>query len=326
MTTSEQGRAPSLAVPAVLVAALSGAGVAVQGRFNGDLSAAGAGALVASWLSYVGTFVTALLVVGLQGRAATAARIVRRDGRWWWYAIGLCSVPIVVAFSFGIPIIGVAVASVCSVAGQSLGGLVLDARGVGVPAPLALTGRRLVGALLAIGGLLVAIAGGSGGTDASPAKVAVLCVVMFLSGALLAGQQAGNGRVALVAQDPVLPAVTSTVGGLAGVSLLVGLAAVVGRLGTVALPDEPSRWYLYLGGPLGAGITAAAAWAVRHVGTFAMSLGVVAGQMVAAIVVDLVVGTGTRWPTIVAVVLVTAATVLVVLPRRAALPRDVTAA
>lgn len=321
MTTSEPGRTSSLAVPAVVVAALSGACVAVQGRFNGDLSAAGAGALVASWLSYVGTLVTAVVVVAAQGRAVPVARILRRDGRWWWYAIGLCAVPIVVAFAFGIPIIGVAVASVCSVAGQSVGGLILDARGVGVPVPLPLTGRRLVAALLAVAGLAVAVVGGSGGTDASPGKVAVLCLVMFLSGALLSGQQAGNGRVTLVTGDPVLPAVTSTVGGLVGASALVGLALAAGRLGTVALPDDPGRWYLYLGGPLGAAITACAAWAVRHVGTFAMALGVVVGQMASAVVVDLVVGTGTRWPTIVAVVLVTAATVLVVLPRRATISR-----
>lgn len=318
MTTSEQVRTTSLAVPAVVVAAVSGACVAVQGRLNGDLSAAGAGALVASWFSYAGTLVTAVLVVLAQGRAAVSARTLRTDGRWWWYAIGLCAVPIVVAFAFGIPIIGVAIASVCSVAGQSVGGLVLDARGVGVPVPLPLTGRRLVAALLAVAGLLAVVVGGGGGTDASPTKTAVLCVVMFLSGALLAGQQAGNGRVTLVTGDPVLPAVTSTIGGLAGASVLVGVVAAVGRLGAVSLPDEPGQWYLYLGGPLGAAITACAAWAVRHVGTFAMALGVVVGQMVSAIVVDLVTGVGTRWPTFLAVVLVVAATVLVVLPRRAA--------
>jgi len=48
---------------AVLVAALSGALIAAQGRFNGDLATAGAGALLAAWFSYVGTLATVALVL-----------------------------------------------------------------------------------------------------------------------------------------------------------------------------------------------------------------------------------------------------------------------
>ena len=322
MTTSDAVPRPPLVVPAVLVSALSGAFVAVQGRLNGDLSAAGAGALVATWLSYVGTLVTVAVVVALQGRAPATARILRHDAAWWWYAVGLCGVPIVITFALGIPIVGVAVASVCAVAGQTVAGLGLDARGIGVPEPLRPTGRRLVAALVAVAGLAAAVGSGTGsgtgstGSRVGTATVVGLGVLMFVGGAVLTGQQAGNGRVNLLTGDAVLPALTSSAGGTAGVTLLVALAAVSGGLGGVDLPG-PGRWYLYLGGPLGAAITVAAAWAIRHLGTFALTLGVVGGQMLTAVVVDLVGGVGVRWSTVVAVLLTTTATALVVLPRRA---------
>lgn len=308
----------ALVVPAVLVAALSGALIAAQGRFNGDLATAGAGALLAAWSSYVGTLVTLVVVVLVRGRAAWTVRILRRDSRWWWYAVGLCGVPIVVSFAVGIPVVGVAIASVCSVAGQTVSGLGLDARGVGVPAPLRLSGRRLVAAAVAVAGLAVAV--GSGST-AQLGTIVGLGVVLFVSGAVLAGQQAGNGRVNLLTGDPVVPALTSVIGGTVGVSLLVGLAAAVGRLHGVTLPSAPGQWYLYLGGPLGAAITVCAAWAIRHLGTLALTLAVVVGQMVTAVLVDVAGGVGARWSTGVAVAMIAVATALVVLPRRVPVSR-----
>jgi transporter family-2 protein len=259
------------------------------------------------------------VVILVQGRARRTARILATDARWWWYAVGLCGVPIVVMFAIGIPVVGVAIASVCSVAGQTVAGLALDARGVGVPAPLRLTGRRLAAAMVAVAGLVVAV---GSAPSASLGKIVGLGALMFVSGAVLTGQQAGNGRVNLVTGDPVLPVLTSSGGGTVGASALVGVVWASGHLGAVQWPG-PGHWWLYLGGPLGAAITVCAAWAIRHLGTFALTLGVVVGQMATAVLVDLVTSGPTRWPTLLAVVLVTLATLLVVVQRRAgaAVPR-----
>lgn len=317
--TSDRGATGTLVVPAVLVTALCGGLVALQGRFNGGLADAGAGALVAAVVSYVGTLVTVALVLVVMGRAAKTARILRRDGRWWWYAVGLCAVPVVIGFATAIPVIGVALTSVCSVAGQTVAGLALDARGVGLPAPLRLTGRRLVAALVAIAGLAVAVAAGTGSGEVELGTALGLGLLLFVAGALLAGQQAGNGRVAHLAGDPIVPTLTSSAGGTLGALAVVAVAAAAGWLGSVALPGDTARWYLYLGGPLGTAITVGAAWAVRHLGTLALSLAVVGGQMATAVVIDLVGGVGVRWPTYVAAAMVTVATVLVVARRRASI-------
>lgn len=309
MTTTRPATA-TLVVPAVLVSALVGALIAAQGRFNGDLAVAGAGTLTAGWLSYLGTLVTIAVVVLVRGRAARTAVVLRDRGRWWWYAIGLCGIPIVLVSAYGIPIVGLAVASVASVAGQTVAGLALDARGVGLPGRLPMTGRRTLAAATAIAGLALAMVAGSGDAGVGGGRSALIGVLFFVAGATLAGQNAGNGAVAQASGDPTIAGLASATGGTVAISLLVGVAAMTGGLAGVALPDAPGDWYLYLGGPLGAGIVVAAAWAVRHLGTFALTLTVVGGQLVTAMVVDVSRGLGTPWTTVASVLAIVAATAL----------------
>ncbi len=306
-----------LVVPAVLVALTCGALVAAQGQLNGDLSSAGAGALVASWFSYVGTLLTALLVVVVRGSARSTARLLRREGRWWWYAVGLCGIPVVLAMSAGVPIVGVALASVCSVAGQTVSGLALDARGVGLDEPLRMSARRLTAGAMALAGLGVAVLAGSTGLAASVGLVAGTALLLFVGGVALGGQQAGNGAVTRLAGDAVVAGVTSALGGTAGITVLLAVVGASGGLADVALPADP---VLYLGGPLGAGITIGAAWAVRHLGTFALTLAVVGGQMATAVLIDLFGGVGLHGATLDAAALIAAATGVAVGRRRGTVP------
>lgn len=303
-------------LPAVLVAALCGGFVAAQGQLNGQLSTAGAGALTASWLSYVGTLLTVVVVVAAVSARRTA-RTLRRDGRWWWYAVGLCGIPIVLAMTAGIPVVGVAIASVASVAGQTVSGLVLDARGVGVPARLPLSGRRILAGVVAIAGLATAVLAGGGGRSADVGAVVVMGLLLFAGGASLSFQQAGNGRVTQLAGDPVVAGLTTAIGGTAAISLLLGAVAATGGLDDVVLPSPGEHWYLYLGGPLGAAITVGAAWAVRHLGTFALTLAIVGGQMVTAVGIDVATGLGVHPATLAAAAMIAVATTAAVGRRRA---------
>lgn len=298
----------TLLVPAVLVGATVGALVAFQGRFNGDLSSAGAGALVASWFSYLGTLATVVAWIVLRGAAARTVGLLRGQGRWWWFAIGTLGIPIVLAMTAGVPVVGIAIASVAAVAGQTVSGLGLDARGIGVLAPLGLSARRVAAGLAAVAGLALAVlAGGTAGTPLT--TVLGVGLMLFAGGLTLAGQQAGAGAVTAVARDPAVAGLTTATGGTVVMTGLVGIAAAAGALDGVHLPGT---WYLYLGGPLGAAITVGAAWAVRHLGTFALTLAIVGGQMSTAIVIDLVAGVGVQGATLAAAAMIVAATVTAV--------------
>lgn len=324
MTSSSATGPADLAPPArparfgaaLAVAITSGAVIAVQGKLNGELATRGAGALVSSWFAYLGAFVMAVVLLAVLGRLGPALRSLR-DARWWWFAVGLCSVPLVMSMAVGIPIVGVALASVCSVAGQTVSGLVLDSRGVGLDAPLRLTVRRGVAGLGALLGLVVAVA-----SSPVPSTGTVLAAIgtglfLFVGGLLLSVQSAGNGVVATRTGDPLVPTVASVAGGLAGLTVVCAVAAAVGGLSDVALPPLSTDWWVYLGGPLGALITLSAAFAVRTLGTFAMTLSIVGGQLVMALALDIGGGVGASWSTIVSVLIIAASVSLTVTRSRA---------
>ncbi|HMO12097.1 MAG TPA: DMT family transporter [Actinotalea sp.] len=296
-------------VPASLVAATIGALIAFQGRLNGDLAAGGAGPLVASWLSYLGTLGTVVVWLVARGAAGRTLRTLRGRGRRWWFALGVLGIPIVLAMAAGVPVVGIAIASVAAVAGQTVSGLALDARGVGVVAPLGLDARRVAAGLVAVGGLALAVLAGTGGLDVGLATVLVLGLLLFVGGLSIAGQQAGSGAITAITRDPAVAGLTTAIGGTLVMSALVGGGWAIGWLDGMQLPSE---WYLYLGGPLGAGITVGAAWAVRHLGTFALTLATVGGQMATAITIDLVAGEGVHGATVAAAVLIVGATLATV--------------
>lgn len=307
-------RAPSVVLVAALGAALSGAVIAFQGRLNGDLATAGAGPVLAGWVSYVGTLLATALVILIRRRVRESARLLRTRAQWWWFAIGLCGIPIVLAMSWGIPLVGVAIASVCAVAGQTVAGLTLDARGVGVPEAIRLSRRRLLAGLVALAGLGIAVLGSSGG-DLSVGLGVAVGLALFAAGAVLCIQQAGNGRVVALTGDPVLAGLASATGGTVGITVILGVVALAGGLDGAGLPADP---VLYLGGPLGAVITIVAAWAVRHLGTFVLTLAVISGQMVTALLLDLTSAGGLRVSAVLATLAVAGSAALVVERRREA--------
>jgi transporter family-2 protein len=295
-------------VSAVLVAVMGGALIAIQSMANGDLAVAGAGALVAGWVSYVGTVLTIVVVIAVRGRAASTVRILRERGRLWWFAIGLSGIPLVLTSSYGVPIVGVAVAAVGSVAGQTIAGLILDSRGVGVPERIPLTGRRIAAALTALAGLALSMLAGSGSTGVSPGQSILIAALFFVSGGGLAIQNAGNGKVTQDSGDPVIAGFASASGGGVVISLILVIAAATGLLGSAFLPMGAGDAYRYLGGPLGAAIVISSAWAVRRLGTFALTLTVVGGQLVTAVVADAVRGLPVTWPTLASIAAIVVAT------------------
>ncbi len=293
---------------ALLAAALSGVFVAVQGTFNGKLAATGAGAILAGWISYLATFLTVLFVLTLRGRLVEAWRTVRR-AQWWWFAVGLGGIPIVISMSWAIPLVGVAICSICSVAGQTLMSLILDHFGVGIAQRIPLGLHRLLAALIALAGLALAVSAGSANTSLS--LLILVGFSVFGSGCALVIQSAGNGAVTELTGDPLFATFISVIGGAVGKSLILLLSLPLHRADVSALPHT---WWLYLGGVFGAGITFCAAWAVRHVGTFSLTLAVVTGQMAMSLVMDYLTGTPVSTRALISACVMVGATFLVAAP------------
>ena len=276
---------PALATSFV-IAVMAGVFVSIQGIFNGAFTASGAGPLLAGWVSYLGTLVTVVAIIVAQGNAGKFMRVLREQGKLWWFGVGAGGVPIVIAMAWGIPLVGATLASVCAVAGQTIMGLMLDRFGIGLPEKIKLSKFRIAAVVVVLVGLGLAISSGTdiSGISSGWAMVGV-GLLLFFACSFITFQNAGNGAVISRAGYPLLATFTSVVGGTVIMSIIVLVMFLTGGLEGHAFPGIDS-WWMYLGGPAGAGITICAASSVRRLGTFRLALAMVSGQMTTALIVD----------------------------------------
>ncbi|HEU5473929.1 MAG TPA: DMT family transporter [Actinophytocola sp.] len=269
------------------VAALGGACLAVQGRVNGELGhLLGDGVYAGVISTGIGLAVLVAWVAVLPAARRGAARLVRavRTGRLrWWQCLGGAIGGVVVG-SQGIvvPTLGVAVFSVALVGGMVVSGLMVDRLGVGPGDPTPVTAPRVAGAVLAVAAVVLAVSPRFG----HPSGL-WLAVLPALAGIGIAWQVALNGLVRREADNVIVPTMVNFATGLA--VLLIALVVDVLVRGVPGVP--PGKWWLYAGGPLGIVAVLTAVVAVRLVGVLLVGLASVAGQLVAAVVLDVVAPT-----------------------------------
>ncbi len=280
-------------ITAVGLATASGVTVAVQSRINGELGVRLADGIAAAVVSFgLGLLVLLVLVPatpsGRRGLATLRAALAGGSLRPWECLGGACGALFVAAQGLTIGALGVAVFTVAAVAGQSGSSLLVDRAGLGPAGRQAVTPNRLVGAALTVLAVLLAV----GDRLGDPATLG-LALLPLLAGVGLAWQQAVNGRVR-VASGSVLAAtlVNFAVGTGVLLAAFVVEVAVRGRPGG-GLPTEP---WLYLGGPVGIVFIAVAAAVVRFTGVLLLGLATIAGQVVGAALLDVVLPTTASHP------------------------------
>jgi transporter family-2 protein len=283
MSDDPSSRRPARVVAGVVAAFASGVLVAVQSRLNGQLGLDLADGFVAAFIS----FASGLAVLGIAMLVSSSARrgvgrviSAIREGRMpWWYALGgSLGAYFVLTQSIVVGIIGVALFTVGVVAGQMTGSILVDRRGLGSMAPRPLTVARVIGAVLAVAGVVVAV-GGELRSDA-PLWVLIAPVLAGLGSGL---QPAVNGQVRAVASS----ALTATFGNFVVGTTVLGVALLVHLL-FAPWPDRfPSTPWEYLGGLVGVLFILVQVLIVRLVGVLLLGLAVLSGQVVGAGALDL---------------------------------------
>lgn len=301
-----------------LVAMGVGSLVAVQVRLNGELATVSGDPLTAAAVLFAMGLVI-LLLVGLTSRerrrAVPAVVAAVRDGRlrWWQVLGGVAGATFVGAQAVTSPALGVAMFMVAFVAGQTVGGLVVDGLGIGPAGRQRATGTRVAGAVLVVVSVLLSVAGELRGD-----VPVLLLVVPFACGLLMSAQQGVNGRVS-VATTPFAATLCNFVVGIVLYAIVLAVHALTGGI-TADLAGSP--WYAYLGGVIGLVFVAFAVVGVRHLGVLRMSLALVTGQLLGSLVLDLVwpaPGAAVTWWTVLALGLALAAVALAAVrpaPRR----------
>ena len=272
-----RSRTATLALTAAVV---SGAVVALQQRVNGELKTELGDALLTALVSF-GTGLVAVVAVVLARASSRAAFGKVRQVPWPQRLGGLGGASLVAVGAAAAPEIGVALLTVGLVAGQTSGGLVVDRMGLGPGGAHGLTAPRVAGAALCLVAVGISVLG-KGARDAAP----LLLVLVVAAGFAISLQQALNGRVRRTTGDAGVATLVNFVVGTLALGLGVLLHAAVAGLDVGDWPG-PGQWYLYTGGPMGASFVAVAAIVVRRLGVLRLGLAVTAGQLVGALLLDL---------------------------------------
>ncbi|MFG1776165.1 DMT family transporter [Micromonospora sp. NPDC049048] len=280
-------------ITGVALATLSGLAVAVQSRINGELGVRLADGIAAAVVSFgLGLVVLLVLVpatpAGRRGLAALRGALTDGSLRPWQCLGGTCGAFLVSAQGLTIGTLGVAVFTVAVVAGQSGSSLAVDRAGVGPGGSQPVTGRRMAGAALTVVAVLLAVGDRLGDPDTLG-----LALLPLLAGVAVAWQQAVNGRVRMASGSALTATLVNFTVGTAALLVAFAVDLAVRGWPTGSPPAEP---WLYLGGPIGIVFIAIAAAIVRFTGVLLLGLSTIAGQIVGAVLLDLLLPTAASRP------------------------------
>lgn len=272
---------------ALVIAMICGAGVALQSRINGELGRRlddGFTAAAISFGSGLVILLVALAIAPAGRRGLGRVRDALRGGelRWWYVCGGAAGSFLVLSQGLTAALLGVALFTVSVVAGQTVSGLVLDRIGLGPGGRRPLTPARIAGAVIALLAVTWAVSAQFGGSV--PVWMMLLPLIAGLG---MGWQQAVNGQVRVVAES----ALTATfLNFLVGTTVLVVLMLVHWALAGLPAPLPAEPW-LYVGGAIGCVFIAGAALLVRITGVLLLGLATVAGQLLTALLLDLLAPT-----------------------------------
>jgi transporter family-2 protein len=308
-----------------------GAGLAVplQGRINGALGARLNDGIAASVVSFSIGLVVMILVSLLlpRGRAGLVRVLPAVRGRAFpriYVLAGGIGALFVFAQSFTVGILGVALFTVATVTGQTVSGLVVDRLGIGPAGRKPVTAIRVIGCLLTIAAVAWAVsprftgaAGGApdGGAGSGGGAAALLLPILLpvLAGFLMSFQQAMNGTATVHYGTPITATLVNFVAGAVVLWTAYAIKLAVAGPGN----PLPGEWWYYVGGPMGCVFIGLGALLVRSLGVLVTGLGMIAGQLLGSLALDVILpapGSVVAPATVLGTILTLAAIILATLP------------
>lgn len=301
---------------AIVATIIAGVLVATQHRINGELGQRLDDGFTAALISFTLGLVILLVVMAgsRRGRAAfrsLGGRVRSGELRWWMLLGGLGGAFMVLSQGLVAGILGVAIFTVATVTGQTAVGLWIDATGFAGARRAPVTLRRILGAALTLAAVVIAVAPELGGAI----PVAAL-VLPLLAGLGVGAQAAVNGRVRAATGSPLAATTMNFVVGATALAAATAVHLLVSGL-PEALPADP---LLYAGGALGATFIAIQTITVARIGVLLLGLCLVAGQLLGALLFDLLapIGVPTTASTAIDAALTLVGVVVTALPARRA--------
>ena len=267
------------------LAALSGILIALQARANGELSHQLGNGLEAALVSFGSGLIIIVLISFFNPSIKEGIRNLReavqekKIARWKLFA-GMLGGTWVAVQTHIVPLIGVAIFSVASIAGQATASLIVDRIGLTGGGKKLLSKRRVAAALITILAVLLSVLDRLDASNLS--KFAVFLGV--ITGALGGIQRAMNGEINEYSHQSFTTSLLNFIMGTTFLVVLLIVMILAKRIELVPLPSGP--WWIYTGGVIGVIYIAFSSTIVQHLGVLNFTLFSVGGQLVGSLAID----------------------------------------
>jgi bacterial/archaeal transporter family-2 protein len=270
-----------------LLAALSGAMIALQARANGELSHRLNNGLQAALVSF-GSGLLIIFVITLfnstikEGIKNLRKAVANKEIARWKLFAGALGGSFVAIQTQIVPLIGVAIYSVASIAGQTAMSLVVDRIGLTGGGKKLISPRRVLAAVLTVLAVLVSV------WDRIDANNLSMFAVTAggIAGAIVGIQRALNGQINEYSHQSFTTSLLNFITGTSFLLILIVAGLILGRSELSPLPSGP--WWIYTGGVIGVIYIAFTSTIVQHLGVLTFTLFSVGGQLVGSLIIDLV--------------------------------------
>ncbi len=269
------------------LAALSGAMIALQARANGELSHRLDNGLQAALVSFSSGLLIILLITPFSPHIKEGIRnlrgaIARKEIARWKLLAGALGGSFVAIETQIVPLIGVAIYSVASIAGQTAMSLVVDRIGLTGGGKKLISPRRVIAAVLTVLAVLVSVWDRIDANNLSMIAVTAGCV----AGAVVGVQRALNGQINEHSHQSFTTSLLNFITGTTFLVILILVGVALGKNELSPLPAGP--WWIYTGGVIGVIYIAFTSTIVQHLGVLTFTLFSVGGQLAGSLIIDLV--------------------------------------
>lgn len=271
-----------------LIAFFTATLIALQARANGELSKLIGNPIQAATISFgSGLLIIAIFAATHHGmkQGIVGIRTAVRSGnlpRWNLFA-GMLGGTFVAIQTNTVPVIGVAIYSVASIAGQTASSLIVDAYGLSGGERQKISIRRVLAAVITVLAVMISVWDRVNADDLSLIPVALA----LLAGAIVGIQRALNGKINIYSNQHWTTSLLNFVMGTSFLLILSAILIPIGRYDFAPLPTSP--WWIYIGGAIGVIYIAYSATIVQQLGVLASTLLSVGGNLFGALLIDLII-------------------------------------
>lgn len=270
-----------------ILATISGVMIALQARANGELSHRLNNGVQAALISFgSGLFIIALIALFSpaikEGARNLRGAVKRKELPPWTLFAGALGGTFVGIQTHVVPVIGVAIYSVASIAGQTAASLLVDRLGITGGGKKHITLRRLAAALFTVFAVFISVF-----DRIEAADLAIFALFLAgVAGAVVGVQRALNGQINEHSHQSYTTSLLNFIMGTTFLTILLTALLIFGDTKVSPLPAGP--WWIYTGGVIGVIYIAFTSKIVQHLGVLTFTLFSVGGNLLGSLLIDLI--------------------------------------